>query len=78
VTNLWGFYWLVAAVVVVFVVFGIPEYLAIRRGNRGIRYRDTLSEQVWWIRQRIGRVGVALIFGPFLLWLFVHFVWGGN
>ena len=76
--SLWGLYWLVASVVTIVIVFGIAEFIAIRRGNRGIRERDTLSEQVWWLRTKIGKVGIALVFGPFLLWLFVHFVWGGS
>lgn len=51
-------------------IFGVAEYRAVKRGRRG----DTLSEHVWWLRDRIPfRLGRWLI-GGFLAWLAFHFI----
>jgi uncharacterized RDD family membrane protein YckC len=65
----WTIAWLVWGV-----LFVIVEAPAVWRKRRG----DTLSEQVWWLRDRkIGPIPLGyLILGPFWAWLTLHFFLG--
>jgi hypothetical protein len=63
-----------AAWLAVLAAFGVIEYLAVKRKVPGDD-NDTLSEQVWWLRNNVP--GGFFILVAFLSWLVVHFLFGG-
>jgi hypothetical protein len=54
--------------------FAVVEGLALLQKDR--KKPDTLSEHIWMIRDKVpfGKIGVA----GFMLWLSLHFVFGGH
>jgi hypothetical protein len=52
-------------------VFGVLEYKAVKRKGKF----DTLSSQVWWVRDHVPFARWAL--GGGLAWLVIHFMFEG-
>lgn len=70
--------WLIAWLVVL-----IVEVVGIVLSRKPSNKPRTLSEHVWWLRDRsrVGKLGlwpVRVILVSFCLWLGYHFGWGGD
>ena len=63
-------------ITITFLIFIIPavalELWGVRRKAKG----DTISENIWWMQQRIP--GLRYVVAAFCGWLFVHFLFDGR
>jgi len=70
--STWGWFWILWIL-----MFMVGEALALAKPGKG----DTLSEQFWYLRDRMSPEVYSLVLfllGGLLLWALVHFAWQGR